>query len=108
MRQSTIKSCPICGKQVRARGYHSHLRLAHGAPIYRGSEESLRRPECRRCSTEGAIVFWSEHPLKFIFRCPRCYRYLGPAKFQTAMSLPLIPGDYEDLEELRREWIDRD
>jgi len=98
MKQSRLKPCSICGKEVRSRGYYGHLLWAHGVIK---KEEFPRRPKCQRCQTEGTLIFWSEHPRKFVFRCPQCYSYLGPASFHAAMSLPLIPGDYEDLEELR-------
>ena len=98
MKQSRLKPCSICHKEVRARGYYGHLLWAHGITK---KEEFPRRPKCQHCLTEGALISWSEHPPKFIFRCPRCYSYLGPASFHAAMSLPLIPGDQEDLEELR-------
>ena len=99
MKHSKLKPCSICGKEVRSRGYYGHLLWAHG--VTRKEEFPRRRPECQRCLTEGALIFRSEYPLKFAFRCPQCYSYLGPASFRAVMSLPLIPGDYEDLEEFR-------
>ena len=103
--RSKLKPCPLCGKRVKPRGYIAHLRLAHG--IAAPSREPPRRPECSRCMVSGALILWSEKR-RCVFRCPRCYRYLGPATPDQTLLLPLIPEDNEDLEELRRKWVKKD
>ena len=94
MSSSKIKTCPLCGKQLRARGYYGHLIMFH----------LVVRPKCGKCGIAGALVYWSEPNRKFVFRCPLCHRYLGPATMDEAMTLPAIEGDYPDLEKLRIKW----
>jgi hypothetical protein len=34
------------------------------------------KPVCSRCYIEAVIIKWTE--TKCVYRCPKCYRYLGP------------------------------